>query len=676
MTIKKMTMAAALSVGLVAGSMGLAFADCGCKTPVMTGGACPLKTHQRVNSADTCNKCKKHKNDCGCKKVSKCDDKCAKPKKCSPCEDSIATCDEPDIPTAGVCPNNPCAEMCKHQMYAFPANIYGLDNVRVGETDQGVLLSHDGINNTINANCGCATPMLSGIPVATAPDCGCETGAALPMPCLNDCNGKINGIPVARDCNTLDGMDCPINIETESSMDVLKKSMVPFTYTQESTLTGAAAPVVSAFEDVPDGFWASCDINKLTENKVIAGYPDRTFKPNLPVSRAEFASMAVKGLNLNDNYTCPEANFKDVPKDHWANKVINTSVAEGLMTGYPNNTFKPNHPVTRAEALTILSKGVKCDMDNCKAKEVLSKYCDGSDVPAWATIPVAKTLNAGAIADLPNPNEIRPNSDASRAELASMLEQVRIAGGYSTKDIATTDPNCGCTGAAAYMEKSQTVTIPTLKICFDDELTARTAHVNDRFAAKTIAPMTINGVLYPEGSTVRGKVLEVERPSRCNDGALKLSFDTIENCDCKTDLPNQVLSAQVNRTRTPNVFARFVQWPFATVGQVVGTAGRAVGGAAISVSNAFEQVVSEFGTGTGEIFQGQFKAAGRSYLDSAKALVKAPIDLTRTAISGVSGMVQVTGQEVAYLVDPDGKKISAINPREKVTIAFGCNSCR
>ena len=226
------------------------------------------------------------------------------------------------------------------------------------------------------------------------------------------------------------------------------------------------------------------------------------------------------------------------------------------------------------------------------------------------------------------------------------------------------------------MEKTETVTIPTLKICFDDELTARTAHVNDRFAAKTIDPMTINGVLYPEGSVVRGKVLEVERPSKCNNGALKLSFDTIENCDCKTDLPSQVLTAQVNRTRTPNPVARFIQWPFATVGQIIGTAGRAVGGAAISVSNAAEQVFSEFGTGTGEVFQGQFKAAGRSYLDTGKAILKAPIDLTRTAISGVSGIVQVTGEEVAYLVDPDGKKISAINPREKVTIAFGCNSCK
>ena len=57
-----------------------------------------------------------------------------------------------------------------------------------------------------------------------------------------------------------------------------------------------------------------------------------------------------------------------------------------------------------------------------------------------------------------------------------------------------------------------------------------------------------------------------------------------------------------------------------------------------------------------------------------RSLVKAPVDLVRTALSATMGLLQVTGSEVAYLVDPNGKCISAINPREKVTIAFGVNA--
>ena len=74
----------------------------------------------------------------------------------------------------------------------------------------------------------------------------------------------------------------------------------------------------------------------------------------------------------------------------------------------------------------------------------------------------------------------------------------------------------------------------------------------------------------------------------------------------------------------------------------------------------------------GEVLQGQLPAAGRSAMDVVKDTVKAPIDFTRTALSGTMGLFQTTGDEVAYLVDAKGYKISAINPKEHVTIAFGC----
>ena len=98
----------------------------------------------------------------------------------------------------------------------------------------------------------------------------------------------------------------------------MKKSYEPYDISLDAT-TGAAAPMVTSFEDVPPGFWANCDINKLTENNIIAGYPDRTFKPNLPISRAEMASMITKGLNVNIPQHSKDASlmFKDVPDNFW-----------------------------------------------------------------------------------------------------------------------------------------------------------------------------------------------------------------------------------------------------------------------------------------------------------------------------------------------------------------------
>lgn len=66
-------------------------------------------------------------------------------------------------------------------------------------------------------------------------------------------------------------------------------------------------------------------------------------------------------------------------------------------------------------------------------------------------------------------------------------------------------------------------------------------------------------------------------------------------------------------------------------------------------------------------------ASARSLGDVAVDTVKAPVDITRTALSGTMGLVQATGDEVGYLVDAKGYKISAINPKEHVTIAFGCS---
>lgn len=114
--------------------------------------------------------------------------------------------------------------------------------------------------------------------------------------------------------------------------------------------------------------------------------------------------------------------------------------------------------------------------------------------------------------------------------------------------------------------------------------------------------------------------------------------------------------------------------PFTLVGGLIGTTGRTVGGMIASAGNAAEAVSGGTGIALGEVLQGpcQFRAAGRSLQDAGKEAIIAPVDFTRTALSGTMGLFQTTGDEVAYLVDPNGTKISAINPKEEVTVAFGC----
>ncbi len=664
MTINKLTLAAALTIGLMAGTMnsGIASNVDISSLDMSKLAACPISGCQADVTPDTavCPCAPAPVSDCGCNTgcAAPCDpcNTCAPVDPCNPCE-----C-QPVIQS--VCASHCDGKYVSKQHYAYPANVYS-DSQAVGSELNNVIIGE-------STQCGCTNCPTPGVMVSDLPTCGCAcgegitTGAAADMPVLGK---SVEEILTGCAAPVVTGT-CPIEMQTPSGMEVIKRTVVPY----NAPITGGASPITgaSSFEDVPAGFWAGCDINLLAENKVIAGYPDRTFKPNLPVSRAEIASMAVNGFNLR-SCGCPQKTFKDVPADHWANQAINTAVANGLMEGYPGDLFKPNKPVSRAEAMVTLAKGIPCEMDNCKADQILSKYCDGNKVPSWAKIPVAKAIESGALNDVPNPNEIQACKDASRADVASMLESVRVAMGYSKKDVAFTS-DCGCTGGAAFMAKDEVVTIPTMCLKFEDEISAKSATIGDRFAAKTTEDVTINGMNFPAGSNVYGKVTEVERPTGNCKGGLKLSFERIQNGECKADLPQQVLTAQVKTDKKPNFFAKVIEAPFNWTGGVLGTVGRTVGGAIVSLGNAAEHVTDGVGLVFGETLQGQLPAAGRSLMDSTKALVKAPIDLTRTALSGTIGLLQHTGDEVAYLVDPKGNRVTAVNPRENITVAFGASS--
>ena len=704
MTIKKLTVAAAIAVGIATCSFSSAIAACpcsGCNSGQMTvapSTACPI--------------CGQNKATCGCKTKTPCCDTAPA------CGCDATPCEKPAEPACATCPSTSCKDLDMKQVYGYPNAIYGTNNYTgeqsnaiystesawcldrcdaLGYSSAGIGVS--GLGQMTGAASGCGCGCNSGYGSMTGAACGCDGGAVVhrSTTCGSGCNtmpivtGGACGLPLtgfaaplSNGCGCGCDNSCPITIQTTDSLSALKKSYVPFepniAGTECGCGCGAAAPLINAFPDVPSGYWAACPIDKLAINDVVVGYPDRLFKPGRDISRAEFATMMVKGYNLNCSGLTSKNMFKDVPRNHWANPLIAKAVEEGIMCGYPDHKFKPQKPVSRVEALTALAHGINCEMSCDKAQQVLGQYCDGNSVPNWAQIPVAKALDSGALKTSLNPNSISPCNDASRAEIADMLQNARIAMGYDTNPstaCACPKPADPCCPKKAYMENDEVVKVPTLKLCFRDEINAKSSNVGDQFAANTSEEVTINGKCFPKGSRVNGKIVEVVRPSGCEKGALKLAFTNIEDCSgCKTDLPKQILTAQISCAKTQNIFSRIIATPFTLLGGLVGTTGRTVGGMIASAGNAAEAVSGGTGIAMGELLQGpcQFRAAGRSLQDAGKAAIMAPIDFTRTALSGTMGLFQTTGDEVAYLVDPNGSKIAAINPKEKVTIAFGCSS--
>ncbi|MDD7363808.1 MAG: S-layer homology domain-containing protein [Peptoniphilus sp.] len=102
-----------------------------------------------------------------------------------------------------------------------------------------------------------------------------------------------------------------------------------------------------AFSDTPSS-WYNGAINAVVEANLMRGYPDGTFKPNEKISRAEFAQM-IKAIDLPNRELAP---FSDI-KGHWAEDAINQAYGNGRIQGYPDGMFKPDAPITRAEAVTI-----------------------------------------------------------------------------------------------------------------------------------------------------------------------------------------------------------------------------------------------------------------------------------------------------------------------------------
>jgi len=658
MTIKKFVLTATAVATVFAFTVPVSFAACS------TGAACPIDSLQKVNpNTTTCTKCKSTMDACKCKKKGFFN--FLKRNKCNPCETGAAApCDPCKVKKDDCgCKKDPCAKpkcdkcstgvgsSCLNQrthsnmqVYAYPGAIYSPANVAVtGELNN---------NSSITDQTIAEIPVVPGVRLSD----DCITGAAAPI--IDQAL-----LPPKEDC-------CPgANVQSPNSMQAIYKEMEPVK-TDCGCTTGAASNVSgNNYPDVPNRYWASGDINRLTDQCVVVGYPDDFFKPNKFVTRAEMAAMVVKGFNLESTAMTSEGNFSDVPYSHWAHDFINKGVSADMLAGHSSNKFLPNNHITRAEALTIMSKGLKCPMDDCKANEILNQYRDGNQVPNWARECVAKAIDVGALKDSKTSDLIRPNENATRAEIASMLQNTRIAGGYDKNApemtaIGPTQPT--------FIEKETPVCIPTLQLTMKDQVNAKNANVGEQFAAETIHEITVNGVTYPAGSRVNGKITEVIRPSKCNPGAIKLSFTEIVGCDgCKQILPKQVLTAKVEKCKDVNPIVRLVQMPFTFVGSTLGLAGRTVGGAAIGLSNAVEGLFDQAGTGTGEILSGQFKAGGRSYIDGIKTTLKAPVDIVRTAAVGTAGLFNNTVDEIAYVVDGAGNRITRVNPKDKMTIAFG-----
>ncbi|MBK4730408.1 family 10 glycosylhydrolase [Oxynema sp. CENA135] len=190
-----------------------------------------------------------------------------------------------------------------------------------------------------------------------------------------------------------------------------------------SLTVGAIAPV-GAQTTLPDiaGHWAEDCIQELQTRRIINGYPDSTFRPNAPVTRAEFATMLDIAFSERRDVR-PAIDFVDLPANYWATPAIATAYRRGFLRGYPGDRFNPAQSIPRVQVLVALASGLDYAA-NHKPEETLPRtFADAATIPEYAYTAVAAATERRLAVNYPERDRLNPNALASRAEVASFLCQ-------------------------------------------------------------------------------------------------------------------------------------------------------------------------------------------------------------------------------------------------------------
>ena len=196
---------------------------------------------------------------------------------------------------------------------------------------------------------------------------------------------------------------------------MIKNKRVKLTIaTLTSCIALTSTVLASGLKDI-ENHWAKQYIDNLTTKKVITGYPDGTFKPSSNITREEVS-------NLLSNYIGAKEVENDKLSDiegRWSTKAIKHLVSEGIITGYPDSTFKPSKDVTRAEFATMVYKHLK--KENKLTQGNLNKL---SDIQShWAKQSIEGIANSGAIKGYPD-GTFKPNNNITRAEVSTVVSLI------------------------------------------------------------------------------------------------------------------------------------------------------------------------------------------------------------------------------------------------------------
>ena len=169
---------------------------------------------------------------------------------------------------------------------------------------------------------------------------------------------------------------------------------------------------VQKFSDT-SGHWAEKEIGEFVEIGILTGYTDGTFRPDKNVTRAEFAVMLSRALELNPVYA---GTFLDVSDNSWYCGYVNAAAKIGLINGY-NGNFSPDILITREDMAVMTERAVRAFYN--AVSDGSFEFEDSSDISDYAKASVSRLASAGIISGYNN--KFSPSDYTTRAQAVKIL---------------------------------------------------------------------------------------------------------------------------------------------------------------------------------------------------------------------------------------------------------------
>ena len=154
------------------------------------------------------------------------------------------------------------------------------------------------------------------------------------------------------------------------------------------------------------------------------------FNPKMPILRSEMAVVLAEGLSIKA--VKPKYQYKDIPQNYWAKSWIDKALSEGVMIGYPDKNFRPDQPITKAEVFATLAQLIEVPTDKSLVIPDL-KGCKMQNIPRWAIAPTKEVMASKLMEEIPDPEKAAKSKYLSKEQVAYLVGALRQSYAYDSK---------------------------------------------------------------------------------------------------------------------------------------------------------------------------------------------------------------------------------------------------